>query len=117
MSVHEQVFIFYTAELCELYKHLFSLKNRHTHTHTHTNTYYISLILNLLHLLVQWLQILLKNCWFSCDAVFITDSMAFRGVSRQVLQKNIKMVLALGSHFVLEELIAIQTAQVYFIVI
>ena len=31
MSVREQVHVFYTVELCELYKHLFSLKNTHTH--------------------------------------------------------------------------------------
>ena len=57
-SVQEQVRVFYTVALCELYKHLFSLKN--THTHTHTNTQYISLLLNFLHLLVLSLQNLLQ---------------------------------------------------------
>jgi len=58
MSVHEQVRVFYTVELCDLYKHLFSLEKKHTHTHT--NTQYILLLLDILHLLVLSLQNLLK---------------------------------------------------------
>jgi len=61
MSVHEQVRVFYTVELCELYEHLFSLKKKkNTHTHTHTNTQYISLLLDILHFLALSLQNLLK---------------------------------------------------------